>query len=118
MTRLATWWRSDPTTRPTPRRHRRRSRPGLEFLDLEPWVCLSMLIGNGSTVDRFDETTGAFIDHFVPAGTAGLVRVDELTYGPDGDLYVLNDDFSHGHFQILQFNGTSGASEGVFLDYQ
>jgi Bacterial Ig-like domain (group 3)/Right handed beta helix region len=76
-----------------------------------------MLIGNGNRVDRFDESTGAFIENFIPAGSGGLVRADELSYGPNGDLYVFND-VNQVHCQILRFDGFSGAFKDVFLDFQ
>ena len=37
---------------------------------------------------RFSESTGAFVDAFVPQGAGGLVQSQGLAFGPDGSLYV------------------------------
>ena len=37
---------------------------------------------------RFNGTTGAFIDSFVPIGSGGLTGAVDLAFGPDGHLYV------------------------------
>jgi WD40 repeat protein len=62
------------------------------------------------TVLRYNGSTGAFIDAFVPAGNAedpaGLV------FGPDGNLYVAS---SSAPGAVLRFNGTTGASLGEFV---
>lgn len=64
---------------------------------------------NSGNVVRYDGTTGAFIDVFVPAGRGGLTRgADYLTFGPDGNLYV----DSQATHNTLRYNGTTGA----FLD--
>ena len=41
-----------------------------------------------SRVLRYNGSTGAFIDEFVPAGPDGVASPSGLTFGPDGDLYV------------------------------
>jgi len=56
---------------------------------------------------RFNGSTGAFIDTFVPA-SSGLHPTD-LTFGPDGNLYVADRS------QVVKrFNGKTGAFMGVF----
>jgi streptogramin lyase len=60
--------------------------------------------GNGSVV-RYDGTTGAFINDFVPSGRGGLSHPDRVEFGPDGKLYV-SDRFAA---TIRRYNGTTGA---------
>ena len=59
-------------------------------------------------IDRFDGTTGAFIDVFVPS-------IDEpigLQFGPDDNLYVVN----HLDNSVERFQGPNGASPGTIID--
>jgi DNA-binding beta-propeller fold protein YncE len=65
---------------------------------------------NFSTVRRYDGTTGAFIDIFVPAGSGGLGGPRGLVFGPDGNLYVANNNTS----LVLRYDGTTGAFLGAF----
>ena len=75
-----------------------------------------MASANNDRVLRYDGRTGAFIDVFIQNGVNGLPANDldypvDLTYGPDGALYVssqLNDS-------ILRFNATTGAFLGTFI---
>ena len=62
----------------------------------------------GFGVLRFDGTTGAFIDLFVPSGSGGLGSPTALVFGPDGNLYVTSD-FTHS---VLRFDGATG----TFID--
>ncbi len=64
----------------------------------------------GSIV-RFNGTTGALIDAFVPAGSNGLGQVYQFAWGPDGNLYV--SDYPNNRVQ--KYDGTTGASLGVFV---
>jgi sugar lactone lactonase YvrE len=67
----------------------------LYFLDLQ------------NEVLRFNSSTGAFIDTFVPA-SSGLLPT-ALTFGPDGNLYVADRS------QVVKrFNGKTGVFLGVF----
>ena len=45
---------------------------------------------NGS-IRRYNGTTGAFIDAFVPPGGGGLSGPNDLVFGPDGNLYVASN---------------------------
>lgn len=70
---------------------------------------------NGGEVMRFNGSTGAFIDHFIPngAGDGGSNVVDEavaLAFGTDGNLYVATDGNN-----VIKFNGTTGAFMSVFV---
>jgi hypothetical protein len=62
-------------------------------------------------IDRYDGTTGQLIDAFVPS-VPGPV---DLTFGNDGQLYVLSNlDFDLQ--QVLRFNGQTGVLNGTFLN--
>ena len=43
----------------------------------------------GCEVMRFNGQTGAFVDTFVPAGSGGHGDISDMTFGPDGMLYLL-----------------------------
>src|SRR4030095_11033623 len=66
------------------------------------------LLGRTPTeVLRFDETTGAFVDVFIPLGETEIFA--NMTFGPDGALYMpVNAD-------VLRFNGFTGTFLGVFI---
>src|SRR5262249_37677294 len=48
---------------------------------------------------------------FVTSGSGGLNEASELTFGPDGNLYVSGATSSN----ILRYNGQTGAFLGVFV---
>jgi PKD repeat protein len=64
----------------------------------------------GDAVLRYDGSTGAFLDTFVPQGTGGLDKPTDVLFGPDAngdgslDLYV-SGDLSEN---ILRFDGVTG----------
>jgi hypothetical protein len=62
------------------------------------------------SVLRYNESTGAFISSFVPAGSGGLVGPLSLEFGSDGNLYVL----SAATNQVLRYNGATGAFLDIF----
>lgn len=45
-------------------------------------------------------------------GTGDLLGPWGLAFGPDGDLYVVDEDTTH--FGVFRYNGATGASKGVF----
>src|SRR6476620_2625153 len=49
---------------------------------------------NTNSVLRYDETTGAFVDVFVPKNSGGLYSSGNMDLGPDHNLYVSNGLFS------------------------
>jgi DNA-binding beta-propeller fold protein YncE len=57
------------------------------------------------SVLRFNGTTGAFIDTFVPSGSGGLAAPQAAVFGTDGNLYVS----SGGSGSVLRYNGRTGA---------
>ena len=62
---------------------------------------------------RYNGTTGAFMDTFVPYGRGGMNRPQNLAFGPDGNLYVCSVD--NGHDAILKFNGKTGRFIRTFV---
>jgi streptogramin lyase len=68
----------------------------------------ALLVSHSATgqVHRYNETTGAFEGIFA----SGIVFPGELTYGPDGHLYVSDI----GADVVRRFDGTTGAALGIF----
>jgi DNA-binding beta-propeller fold protein YncE len=86
----------------------------------------NLYIGNGSGTDgrvqRYDGSTGAFIDDFVPANSGGLKGSEALIFQNDGFLYVSNfgtNPSSSGmnmhDGQVTRYNATTGAFDSVFV---
>jgi WD40 repeat protein len=68
----------------------------------------------GSTpgsVLRYDGTTGAFIDTFVPPNSGGLSQANDLHFGPDGRLYVSSANTNN----ILRYDAATGAFIDEFV---
>ncbi len=78
-----------------------------------PRVYAVLLVSSVNTdnVLRYNETTGAFIDEFVTAGSGGLVDPRDMNFAPDNNLYV-SSEFNDN---ILRYNGTIGAFIDVFV---
>lgn len=64
---------------------------------------------SGDNIQRFNATTGAFVDIFVPTGSGGLDRPYGLTFGPDGHLYVTSYSGNAATSMVKRFHGTTGA---------
>ena len=58
----------------------------------------------GGAIKRYNGTTGAYIDEFVPNGVDGPDYPQGLVFGPDGNLYVTDRDNP-----IRRYNGNTGA---------
>lgn len=63
-----------------------------------------------NTVDRFDATTGAFIDHLVTSGSGGLQTPEDLFINSAGELLVA----SSSNNRILKYDPDTGAFLGEF----
>lgn len=55
-----------------------------------PKADAALLMGNSSSnnIIIFDEQTGSFLGDFTTSGSGGLRAPDDLTFGPDGNLYI------------------------------
>ena len=68
--------------------------------------------GFGShAVFRYDGSTGAFIDQFIPPQSGGLLGPGDLVFRDDGYLYVV----SEYSFEILRYDAQTGAFIDVFI---
>src|SRR5262245_29748001 len=63
---------------------------GIVMTAFDPYAYADLFVSslNNHEVLRYNEVTGAFIDHFVAAGSSGLSGPKGLLLGPDGNLYV------------------------------
>jgi DNA-binding beta-propeller fold protein YncE len=68
----------------------------------------SVYVGHG--IDRFNGTTGAFIDHFVPAGTAPIYGPRDFVFH-NGYLDVVSE-YSNN---LVRFDATTGALVGTLV---
>jgi WD40 repeat protein len=84
------------------------------LIALAPGAEAALLIGNtrGNNVSLFDEQTGRYGGDFIAAGSGGLLDPDDLTFGPDGNLYVSSGTSTSG--AILKFDGKTGTFLGRF----
>src|SRR5579864_5420995 len=81
---------------------------------LEDRFCPSggyLLVGSydTSSVLRYDERTGAFVDQFDPHNVANLKDPVGGVLAPDHNLYVSSNIFSRNNQSVVQYNGTTGA---------
>jgi streptogramin lyase len=65
------------------------------------------------TILRFDGRAGAFLNTFVSRGSGGLGFANDVVFGPDGNLYVLN--VLDNGAEILRYDGRTGAFLNVFI---
>lgn len=70
-------------------------------------VDAALLVGNtrGNNVVIYSDA-GDFGGDFIAPGSGGLLDPDDLTFGPDGDLYVSSGSSASG--KILRYNGKTG----------
>jgi DNA-binding beta-propeller fold protein YncE len=66
----------------------------------------------GCQVLRYNGQTGAFVDTFVAAGSGGLGDIGDMTFGPDGKLYVLCS--AQG---VLCYSGLDGHFLSLFASF-
>src|SRR5438874_11021495 len=83
---------------------------------LEDRLCLSggyLLVASFGTnsVQRYDETTGAYVDTIVDHHSGGLAQPFAPLFGPDGNLYVSEGTFTNGTKEksVLRYDGATGA---------
>ena len=100
------WALADPT-------NRHRTRLVLEGLEDRCLLSVDLLVtsSNSNSVLRYDSTTGAFIDAFVPEGSGGLDSPIGLTFGPDHNLYVSSENNS----SVKRYDGQTGAFIDAFV---
>jgi sugar lactone lactonase YvrE len=75
-----------------------------------------LLVGSldNSSILRYSETTGAFVDQFDPHNLANLKSPNAGVFGSDGNLYVSSGVFQNNNHAVLQYNGTTGAFQAVY----
>jgi len=72
-----------------------------------------------STIKKYNETTGAFIDTFVDKGVLSLSS--GITFGADGDLYANDQGYAYDdngttkYGRIVKFDGQTGDFLGEFI---
>jgi glucose/arabinose dehydrogenase len=77
-------------------------------------------VSTANSILRYDATTGAFLDVFVPAGSGGLGTPNPVLFGPDGNLYV-GSNYAHPPDQagtnttVLRYDGRTGAFLDTFV---
>jgi WD40 repeat protein len=67
--------------------------------------------GTTSTVKRYNGATGAYLGDFVTAGSGGLDNANGVSFGPDGNLYVV----SFNSHEVKRYDGQTGAFIGNFV---
>jgi CSLREA domain-containing protein len=66
----------------------------------------------GDNVLRFNATTGAYVDTFIPAG-GPMMKPTQMAFGPDGNVYVLGRNAIGA--AVFRYNGTTGAFAEEFV---
>lgn len=71
---------------------------------------------SNNDVQRFDATSGASLGTFVSPASGGLSAPRDLTFGPDGNLYVSSPDVAPNAStsSVLRYDGTTGAFIDTF----
>jgi sugar lactone lactonase YvrE len=78
---------------------------------------LYVTCANGTTpsgsIKRFNGSTGAFIDTFVPTGSGGLIFPRQFVFDVGGSQMFVADT---GLQEVLRFQGPFGAKPGAYID--
>lgn len=61
-------------------------------------------------INRYDADTGAPLGTFVAAGSGGLGRAHAMTFGPNGNLFVADNDNN----RVAQYDGATGTFVNLF----
>lgn len=79
-----------------------------------PKASAALLIGNtnGNNVVVYDERSGRYGGEFISAASNLLSSPDDLTFGPDGSLYISSGNSTSG--EILRFDSKTGEFLGRF----
>src|SRR2546421_2223090 len=75
----------------------------------------SLYVASNSNISRYDGQTGAFLNVFVPGTNNSLEpRPTDVTFGPDGNLYVAGNSANMNVGGVWRFNGSTGQFMDVF----
>ena len=74
----------------------------------------NLLVAAQNMALKLDGTTGASLGVFVTAGSGGLETAVDMAYGPDGNLYVVNET-RRSYSTILRYDGATGAFMDTFI---
>lgn len=69
-----------------------------------------LFLGNLDSIQRFNSTTGDFVDTFVLSQSGSLNGTHDMAFGPDGNLYVASE---HSN-AVLRYNSVTGAFMDAF----
>jgi hypothetical protein len=72
------------------------------------------LVSDGSRINRYNKTTGAFVSTFLANGAGGFTSKGDMLFGPDGNFYVVDQDAANNN-GVAKFNGSSGAFLGMLV---
>jgi hypothetical protein len=102
---------------------RGRPAPRLVLELLEDRLCPSggyLLVASFGTdsVQRYDETSGAYVDTFVDHHSGGLYQPFAPLFGPDHELYVSEGPFANATKEksVLRYDGVTGAFQGDYTN--
>jgi ELWxxDGT repeat protein len=91
---------------------------------LDLYIASSFVNSSNNDVKRYDGTTGQFLGEFVASGSDGLHHAAGLTFGPDGNLYVVSGGWDgqnggiNGLAAVLRYEGPASPDKlppGTFL---
>src|SRR5206468_3946258 len=75
----------------------------------------NLYVANGCSILRYNGTTGAFIDAFVPACVPEGIEFNSVRFGPDGNLYASAGTYGPAAGSVQRYDGRTGADLGYFV---